>query len=111
MSARLVLGLNQYTHSASACLLDEQGEIVGALEKERITRRKHDGGDTAAVVEALLEQHGVALEDIALVVANNHLFRIRPFEERLAFGPSHELWSEFTTELLGLDRNEVTRSS
>lgn len=86
MSARLVLGLNQYTHSASACLLDEQGEIVGALEKERITRRKHDGGDTAAVVEALLEQHGVALEDIALVVANNHLFRIRPFEERLAFG-------------------------
>lgn len=86
MSARLVLGLNQYTHSASACLLDEQGEIVGALEKERITRRKHDGGDTAVVVEALLEQHGVAIEDIALVVANNHLFRIRPFEERLAFG-------------------------
>lgn len=86
MSARLVLGLNQYTHSASACLIDANGEIVGALAKERVTRRKHDGGDTAVVVEALLEQHGLRLDDIELVVANNHLFRIRPFEERLPFG-------------------------
>ncbi|MCH2100934.1 MAG: carbamoyltransferase [Planctomycetes bacterium] len=86
MSAQLVLGLNQYTHSASACLLDAQGEMVGALEKERVTRRKHDGGDTAVVVETLLAQHGVDIEDIELVVANNHLFRIRPFEERLPFG-------------------------
>ena len=38
------------------------------------------------LVEALLEQTGVRLDQIGLVVANNHLFRIRPFEERLAFG-------------------------
>lgn len=85
MSAGLVLGLNQYTHSAAACLLAEDGSILGALAKERVTRRKHDGGDTAAVVEALLEQTGVALQDIGLVVANNHLFRIRPFEQSLPF--------------------------
>lgn len=85
MSAGLVLGLNQYTHSAAACLLAEDGSILGALAKERVTRRKHDGGDTAAVVEALLEQTGVALQDIGMVVANNHLFRIRPFEQSLPF--------------------------
>lgn len=85
MSARLVLGLNQYTHSAAACLLDEHGQVLGALAKERVTRRKHDGGDAAAVVDALLEACGRSLDEIGLVVANNHLFRIRPFEQHLAF--------------------------
>jgi carbamoyltransferase len=85
MSARLVLGLNQYTHSAAACLLDESGQVLGALAKERVTRRKHDGGDAAAVVEALIEACGHTLDEIGLVVANNHLFRIRPFEQHLAF--------------------------
>lgn len=85
MSARLVLGLNQYTHSAAACLLDENGQVLGALAKERVTRRKHDGGDAAAVVDALLEACGRRLDEIGLVVANNHLFRIRPFEQHLNF--------------------------
>jgi carbamoyltransferase len=85
MAARLVLGLNQYTHSAAACLLDEEGRVLGALAKERVTRRKHDGGDAAAVVDALLETTGHALEEIGLVVANNHLFRIRAFEQHLDF--------------------------
>jgi carbamoyltransferase len=85
MTARLVLGLNQYTHSAAACLLDEGGQVLGALAKERVTRRKHDGGDAAAVVEALLEACGRSLDEIGLVVANNHLFRIRAFEQHLNF--------------------------
>jgi carbamoyltransferase len=85
MAARLVLGLNQYTHSAAACLLDEEGQVLGALAKERVTRRKHDGGDAAAVVEALLEATGCSLDEIGLVVANNHLFRIRAFEQHLNF--------------------------
>lgn len=85
MTGPLVLGLNQYTHSAAACLLDSEGQVLGALSKERVTRRKHDGGDAAAVVEALLEATGRNLEEIGLVVANNHLFRIRPFEQHLNF--------------------------
>ncbi len=85
MPARFVLGLNQYTHSAAAALLDDRGRIVHALAKERVTRKKHDGGDTSAVVEALLEQAGVGVDQLELVVANCHLFRIRPFERDLAW--------------------------
>jgi carbamoyltransferase len=83
MTARYVLGLNQYTHSASACLVDEAGELVFALAKERVTRKKHDGGDNAEVIEAVLRGAGVQSDQIALCVANNHLFRIPPFEKTL----------------------------
>ena len=80
---RYVLGLNQYTHSAAACLVDERGQLLYALAKERVTRKKHDGGDNAQVVEELLRGAGVEREQIALCVANNHLFRIPPFEQKL----------------------------
>lgn len=83
MSSGYVLGLNQYTHSASACLLDAAGEAVFALAKERVTRKKYDGGDNAAVVRAVLEGAGIDAAALDLVVANNHLFRIRPFERNL----------------------------
>ncbi len=88
MSARYVLGLNQYTHSASACLLDEYGQIVYALAKERVTRKKHDGGDNAEVIEAVLKGVGIQRDQISLCVANNHLFRIPPFEKTLPWAVS-----------------------
>ncbi len=83
--ARLVLGLNQYTHSAAACLLDEDGQPLGMLQKERVTRKKHDGGDVAELVEHLLESAGARLKDVAVVAANNHLFRIDEFHRDLAW--------------------------
>ncbi|MBT5101599.1 MAG: hypothetical protein HN844_06145 [Planctomycetes bacterium] len=83
MSAGYTLGLNQYTHSASAVLLDADGCVVFALSKERVTRKKHDGGDTAELVRHVLEQADIKSSDLSLVVANNHLFRISPFEETL----------------------------
>ncbi len=83
MSAGLLLGLQQYTHSASCCLLGPDGEPLFAASKERLTRKKFDGGDTASLVEYALRAIGRRRADIARVVANNHLFRIRPFEETL----------------------------
>jgi len=83
MGADLLLGLQQYTHSASCCLLGPGGEPLFAASKERLTRKKFDGGDTASLVEYALRAVGRRRSDIARVVANNHLFRIRPFEETL----------------------------
>ncbi len=80
-----VLGLNQYTHSAAACLLGPDGRPVFAGAKERLTRKKHDGGDTAELVEHALAAAGIGIEDLELVVANNHLFRIDAFERTLAW--------------------------
>lgn len=81
MRGALTLGLNQYTHSAAACLLNADGKPLFLGEKERITRKKHDGGDCAELVEHALQSVGAELGDIGLVVANNHLFRIDRFHE------------------------------
>lgn len=85
MTARLVLGLNQYTHSAAACLLDAEGRVLGLLQKERLSRKKHDGGDVAELVEQLLDGAGARRRDLACVAANNHLFRIDRFHETVAW--------------------------
>ncbi|MDA0666937.1 MAG: hypothetical protein O3A95_04075 [Planctomycetota bacterium] len=85
MGRGLILGLNQYTHSAAACLLSAEGEVLFLGEKERLTRKKHDGGDVADLVEHALETVGATREDLALVVANNHLFRIDRFHETIAW--------------------------
>jgi len=81
MPRGLILGLNQYTHSAAACLLSAEGEVLFLGEKERLTRKKHDGGDVAELVEHALDAVGATRDDLALVVANNHLFRIDRFHE------------------------------
>ena len=83
MADGLVLGLNAYTHSAAACLLAPTGEILFAGAKERLTRKKHDGGDVAELVEHALGSVGVGRDALALVVANNHLFRIDRYEADL----------------------------
>ena len=83
MAPPLILGLNQYTHSASCFLLDADGRPLFGLAKERVTRKKHHGGDVSAVVEYALKSIGCSLADIGLVVANNHLFPIEAFEQTL----------------------------
>ena len=83
MVGPLTLGLNQYTHTASCLLLAADGSPLFGLAKERVTRKKHHGGDVSQLVEYALESAGAKLEDIGLVVANNHLFPIRPFEQTL----------------------------
>ena len=57
------------SHDGSACLLKD-GAIAVAIEKERISRRKHDGGNDDAAISYCLESEGISLEDVALVVQN-----------------------------------------
>jgi carbamoyltransferase len=57
------------SHDGSACLLKD-GRISVAIEKERITRQKHDGGNDAAAIEYCLKAEGIAMKDLALVVQN-----------------------------------------
>ena len=81
MARDLILGLNQYTHSAAVCVLDAKGKMLFCGEKERLTRKKHDGGDTADLVEHALTAVGAELSDVRVVCANNHLFRIDRFQD------------------------------
>ena len=91
-STKLVLGINKYSHDTTLCAANaETGEVLFALSKERITRKKHDGGNTAELVELCLDQLDLDLDSVVKVVMNNHHHRILPFIEA---NPNHMEWEE-----------------
>lgn len=61
-----VLGTN-LSHDGSACLLKD-GEVCVAIEKERITRKKHDGMNDTAAIQYCLNAAGITINDVELVV-------------------------------------------
>jgi carbamoyltransferase len=63
---RYILGTG-LSHNGSAVLLKD-GKICVAIEKERITRQKHDGGNDTAAINYCLEAEGITLSDVELVV-------------------------------------------
>ncbi|HEY6923248.1 MAG TPA: carbamoyltransferase C-terminal domain-containing protein [Steroidobacteraceae bacterium] len=63
-----VLGTHT-SHDGSACLLKD-GEIAVAIEKERVSRIKHHGGNDNDAVSYCLQAAGIDLDDVELVVQN-----------------------------------------
>ena len=55
------------SHNGSAVLLKD-GEVCVGIEKERITRVKHDGGNDTQAVQYCLDMAGITLKDVSLVV-------------------------------------------
>lgn len=81
---KLVLGLNKYSHDTSICAANAKtGEVLFAMSKERLTRKKHDAGNVATLVETCLECLDLDLDSIEKVVMNNHHHRILPLEKEL----------------------------
>lgn len=66
--ATYVLGTG-LSHDGSSCLLRD-GRVAVAIEKERLTRRKHDGGNDSDTIRYCLEAEGITLDDVAVVVQN-----------------------------------------
>ena len=62
-----ILGLSGYYHDSAACLLKD-GEIVGAAQEERFTRKKHDARFPAAAAAWCLDSAGIKLIDVDQVV-------------------------------------------
>jgi len=81
---KLVIGLNKYSHDTSICAADAQtGKVLYAISKERLTRKKHDSGNVATLVESCLDTLDLDLDAIEKVVMNNHHHRIFPIEEHI----------------------------
>lgn len=79
---KLVLGLNKYTHDTTLCAANaETGEVLFAVSKERLSRKKHDAGNVATLVEKCLECLDLDYENIQKVVVNNHHHRVLPLEK------------------------------
>ena len=55
------------SHNGSAVLLKD-GKVCVGIEKERITRKKHDGGNDTEAIQYCLEAEKISLKDIDLVV-------------------------------------------
>src|SRR5439155_9659827 len=77
-----VLGINAYDHDVSACLRRD-GEIAVAINKERITRKKHDTGFYQKVVDYCLAAEGISLDDVDLVVRNCYVLPVEDLELRM----------------------------
>jgi carbamoyltransferase len=60
------------SHDGSTCLLKD-GKIIYAIEKERITRHKHDGYNDNLSIQYCLDAEGITLDDISLIVQNDNL--------------------------------------
>jgi carbamoyltransferase len=71
MKPTYVLGTG-LSHDGSACLLRD-GVIRFAIEKERLTGRKHDGGNDDEAIRYCLAAEGIGLDDVDLIVQNANL--------------------------------------
>ncbi|MFM2367719.1 MAG: hypothetical protein RL619_9 [Bacteroidota bacterium] len=55
------------SHNGSAVLLKD-GQVCVAIEKERLSRIKHDGGNDTLAIQYCLDAEGIELSEISLVV-------------------------------------------
>ncbi len=88
-----ILGIN-LSHDGSACLLKD-GVIAVAIEKERLTRIKHDGGNDKLAVEYCLATEGITINDIDLVVQNanfeKEIIQIDRYSGQRAFPANYKI--------------------
>lgn len=59
------------SHDGSAVLLKD-GKVCVAIEKERITRVKHDGGNDTDAIQYCLDAENITIDDISLVVQSEN---------------------------------------
>lgn len=67
MGKQFILGISCYYHDSAAALICD-GEILGAAQEERFTRKKHDADFPVNAVKFLLETFNITLKDIESIV-------------------------------------------
>lgn len=58
------------SHNGSSALIKD-GKLVCVVEKERLTRFKHDGGNDSYTLQACLDSENITWDDVKLVVQNS----------------------------------------
>jgi carbamoyltransferase len=62
-----ILGISCFYHDSAACLLKD-GKIIGAVQEERFTRKKHDFSFPKNAIHWCLNESQLGIEDIDFVV-------------------------------------------
>jgi len=83
-----ILGISAFYHDSAACLVRD-GDIVGAAQEERFTRKKHDNGFPSNAVRYCLEAAGIDFEKLDHIVFYDKPFLKfeRLIETYLTFAP------------------------
>jgi carbamoyltransferase len=83
-----VLGISAFYHDSAAALIAD-GELVGAAQEERFTRKKHDSAFPEKAVQYCLDTAGIKLADVDYVAFYDKPFLKfeRLLETYLAFAP------------------------
>jgi len=64
MTKEYYLGLNAYSHDSSACIVDEQGNIIAAVEEERFRQIKHYSLFPENAIKFCLKEANISPEDL-----------------------------------------------
>ncbi len=62
-----ILGISAYYHDSAAALI-YQGKIIAAAQEERFSRKKNDSSFPTKAIKYVLQEAGIKLEDIDLIV-------------------------------------------
>jgi carbamoyltransferase len=83
-----VLGISAFYHDSAAALIAD-GQLVGAAQEERFTRKKHDSGFPQNAVQYCLDEAGIKLADVDYVAFYDKPFLKfeRLLETYLAYAP------------------------
>jgi carbamoyltransferase len=83
-----VLGISAFYHDSAAALI-EDGQLVGAAQEERFTRKKHDSAFPQKAVQYCLDEAGIKLADVDYVAFYDKPFLKfeRLLETYLAYAP------------------------
>jgi carbamoyltransferase len=83
-----VLGISAFYHDSAAALI-EDGQLVGAAQEERFTRKKHDAAFPEKAVQYCLDTAGIRMADVDYVAFYDKPFLKfeRLLETYLAYAP------------------------
>ena len=95
----IILGISCYYHDSAAALIKD-GRLIGAVEEERFSRKKHDSGFPHLAIKYCLSEAGINAQDIDFVV-----FYEKPllkFERILmtALGTYPKSWKSFSESMI-----------
>ena len=101
--ARTILGISAFYHDSAAAIV-RGGEIVGAAQEERFTRKKHDARFPANAINFCLGKAFVEPDELdAVVFYDNPVLTFdRVMKNTLAYAPrGRKTWRKAASSLLG----------
>ncbi|RMH71627.1 MAG: carbamoyltransferase [Gemmatimonadetes bacterium] len=63
----MILGFSSFWHDSAAALIDDSGQLVAAIEEERLSRIKHDGAFPVKAIQFCLDFAGIQESDLDAV--------------------------------------------